>query len=196
MLKQDLRIIYKKKRACLREEDVKDKSLVISKLFKESFLSADFPNIHIFLPIENKVEINTWIIINDILFANTKNKIIISKSNIENCELSHFLYEKDTVLKKNIWGIPEPEMGIPIATENIHQVLIPLLCFDKYGNRVGYGKGFYDKFLAQCNPDVQKIGLSFFDPVDIIEDTNDTDIKMNYCITPDNIYSFNKSNLL
>ena len=64
--------------------------------------------------------------------------------------------------------------------------------FDKKGNRVGYGKGFYDKFFAQLSPKAIKIGLSFFDVEEEITDTNPLDIKLDYCLTPNNLYTFDK----
>lgn len=69
-------------------------------------------------------------------------------------------------------------------------VLIPLLAFDKNGYRVGYGKGFYDRFLAECRPDVVKVGLSVFEPIDEITDLNEFDIKMDFCITPNRVWQF------
>ena len=69
-------------------------------------------------------------------------------------------------------------------------MLLPLLAFDSKGNRVGYGKGFYDLFLSKCKPDVVKIGLSFFDTEEIIEDVFLEDIRLDYCITPDTIVKF------
>ena len=68
--------------------------------------------------------------------------------------------------------------------------MIPLLAFDKKGFRVGFGKGYYDKFLARCKPNVIKAGLSFFDPVDEINDISGFDIPLNFCITPKEIFSF------
>jgi len=69
-------------------------------------------------------------------------------------------------------------------------VFIPLLAYDKNGNRVGYGKGFYDKFLAECNPNTIKIGLSFFEPEELISDINTSDVQLNYCVTPNKTFKF------
>ena len=69
-------------------------------------------------------------------------------------------------------------------------VFVPLLAFDEKGNRVGYGKGFYDKFLAECKPEILKIGVSFFEPENIIPDVLNTDIQLDLCITPTKVYNF------
>jgi 5-formyltetrahydrofolate cyclo-ligase len=70
-------------------------------------------------------------------------------------------------------------------------VIVPLLCFDRRGHRVGYGKGFYDRYLQKCRPDCIKAGLSFFDPVDLIDDTYADDIPLDICVTPSETFRFN-----
>ena len=61
---------------------------------------------------------------------------------------------------------------------------------DEKGNRIGYGKGFYDTFLARCRPDTIKIGLSFFKPETRIDGVFKGDIPLNYCVTPEKVYTF------
>jgi 5-formyltetrahydrofolate cyclo-ligase len=55
---------------------------------------------------------------------------------------------------------------------------------------VGYGKGFYDRFLSECNPETIKIGLSFFDAEELIEGVFENDVKLDYCVTPNTVFSF------
>ena len=109
---------------------------------------------------------------------------------MESGSLIHYLLTDNTKLKTNKWNVPEPVDGIQIPPNKIEVVFIPLMAYDTKGNRVGYGKGFYDRFLQQCNPDVIKIGLSLFEPEDKIEDVFENDIPLDYCITPNKIYSF------
>jgi 5-formyltetrahydrofolate cyclo-ligase len=96
----------------------------------------------------------------------------------------------DTTFKTSAWGITEPVEGELIDAKSIDISFVPLLIFDMKGNRVGYGKGYYDKFLAICRKDMIKIGFSYFEPIDEIEDVNTFDIPLNYCITPERIYEF------
>ena len=91
---------------------------------------------------------------------------------------------------ENFFGIAEPAGGNKISPKEIDLVLVPLLAFDQKGYRVGYGKGFYDKFLSECRMDVIKIGLSFFEAEEQIADINQFDISLNYCVTPKRIYDF------
>ncbi len=88
------------------------------------------------------------------------------------------------------FGMAEPFASEKIEATDIDLVITPLLAFDKKGYRVGFGKGFYDKLLAQCKPDVIKVGLSFFEAEEKIDDINQHDISLDYCITPETIYSF------
>jgi 5-formyltetrahydrofolate cyclo-ligase len=68
-------------------------------------------------------------------------------------------------------------------------ILVPLLTFDLLGHRIGYGKGYYDRFLKLCRPTAQKIGISLFDPEDQLP-AEDYDIKLTQVITPSQFYSF------
>ena len=147
----------------------------------------DFDNFHVFMGVNKLKEINTSFIIS-ILQGRDKN-IIIPKV-ISGEHLDHYLLTDSTKLKQNLWNILEPVNGIKVEPNEIQVVFVPLLAYDLYGNRVGYGKGYYDKFLAQCGEKCIKIGLSFFEPVKKILSSSQ-DIKLNYCVTPNKIYKFN-----
>jgi 5-formyltetrahydrofolate cyclo-ligase len=69
-------------------------------------------------------------------------------------------------------------------------VFVPLLAFDKKGHRVGYGKGFYDRFLSDCKPETIKIGLSFFEAEESISAILPSDIRLDFCVTPTEIIVF------
>ena len=88
------------------------------------------------------------------------------------------------------WGIPEPVGGSVLVPTDFDIVLIPLLAFDVAGNRVGYGKGFYDRYLLNCRPDCLKIGISLSDPVDLIDDVESHDILLDIAICPAKLYDF------
>lgn len=88
------------------------------------------------------------------------------------------------------WGIPEPVGGAVVKPTDLDIILLPLLAFDLKGNRVGYGKGFYDRYLLNCKPDCLKIGISLFDPVDLIEEVESHDIPLDIAICPAKLYDF------
>ncbi len=190
MNKRELRQYYLTKRKALTEEKVVQFSRQIHDIFFSEFNVDLFSSIHIFLPIRYQKEIDTWLIINT-LRNSFSCRIIVSKS-LSSGEMRHFVLEKDTNLIENKWKIPEPNeheaKEFPI--EAIKLVLIPMLIFDKSGNRVGYGKGYYDKFLSKCLPTTLKVGLSLFEPIEKINDTDRYDIRLDYCLTPNKIWKF------
>jgi len=189
MLKADLRKKYKTLRNALSLEDIDDLSMAIAnKLLKLPIWDASF--YHIYLAIEEQKEVNTDYILN-ILSGKDKN-IVLSKSDFETKLMTHYLLTDSTVIKKNNYNILEPVGGIEIINNKIEVVFIPLLAFDIQGHRVGYGKGFYDTFLKECNPETIKIGLSFFEAEDKILDVFKGDIRLDYCVTPNKVYRFNR----
>lgn len=143
---------------------------------------------HIFLPIEKQYEVNTQYLLN-ILQGKDKH-VVLSKSDFNTMEMEHFLLTDSTKLVVNSVGIPEPDGGIAIDPSTIQVVFMPLLAYDFKGNRIGYGKGFYDRFLTQCAPETVKVGISFMEPEVQILPTTETDIPMNYCISPKKIHTF------
>ena len=187
MLKKEARKKIKEARKQLSDNEIEVKSLAIA----NQLLQLDIwenTYFHLFLPIEEHKEINTEYILN-ILQAKDK-EIVISRSNFETTSMLHFLLTDNTKINKNEYNIPEPINGLPVPTEMIDVVFVPLLAYDKQGNRVGYGKGFYDKFLSKCKPNVVKIGLSFFEPEELIEDVFENDVKLDFCVNPNEIISF------
>ncbi len=187
MNKATARSIYKVKRNELSLDERENRSLQIAnRLLKLPIW--EFEYFHIYLPIEKLKEVDTSFLLH-ILQGKDKH-IIISKSNFSDFSMQHFLLTDATKIKVNKHGIPEPEKGIEIESQKLEVVFLPLLTADLNGNRVGYGKGFYDRFLEKCKPDVIKIGLSFFEPIEEITDVNSTDMKLNYLVTHQNIFQF------
>src|SRR5690606_38494377 len=146
-------------RNALSPEEIEEKSVVIANQSLQLPI-WNYSHFHLFLSIKKLNEVNTEPLLH-ILSGKDKN-IIISKTYFDTLSIEPILLTDNTVIKKNNWDIPEPENGIPFPAEKIEVIFIPLLAYDSLGNRVGYGKGFYDRFLAKCNPDCIKIGLSFF----------------------------------
>jgi 5-formyltetrahydrofolate cyclo-ligase len=186
MLKKQLRLNYALLRNNLTTDQLHERSLAIAnKLLTLPIWNFDY--YHLFLQIPEKKEIDTSFILT-ILQGKDKNVVIPKVSG--NHILINYLLTDNTILKKNRWNIPEPVDGLEVPEEKIDVVFVPLLAFDLKGNRVGYGKGFYDNFLKKCNQNVIKIGLSPFEPAQEITDVRESDIPLNYSITPNKIYEF------
>lgn len=187
MTKQELRKKYKALRQVMPFEEIQDKSLSIA----NSVLQLDIwekTYFHIFLAMENQKEVHTDFILS--ILAGKDKEVIVSRSDFETCSMVHYLLTDNTKLVVNPYGIPEPVDGIEVPCNKMDVVFVPLLAFDTNGHRVGYGKGFYDRFLAECKPDVVKIGLSFFEAEAGDIPHNPTDIALDYCVTPERIYNF------
>ncbi|MFH4966714.1 5-formyltetrahydrofolate cyclo-ligase [Gaetbulibacter sp. M240] len=187
MTKAELRKKYKALRAELSPQQRDDLSLnIANQLLKLPIWNFEY--YHVFLTIETLNEVNTIYILN--ILAGKDKHIIVSKSNFESGAMTHYLLTDNTVLKNSAFNIPEPLDGIQIPVSSIQVVFVPLLAFDTSGNRIGYGKGFYDKFLANCSSETIKIGLSFFEPEAEDIPVFDSDIKLDYGVTPQSNYSF------
>lgn len=146
-----------------------------------------FSFFHVFLSISRNKELDTQPLLS-LLQGRDKN-IVIPKM-CPNRKLEHYLLTDASLIKENHLGIPEPIDGIEVPEEKLDVVFVPLLAHDLKGNRVGYGGGYYDTFLKKCRPDVVKIGLSFFDAVSSVEDLNENDIALDYCVTPGGLHKF------
>lgn len=189
MDKESIRKEYLPKMNALPAGEVEDRSQAIAQLFfKEFKLTKEC--VHVFLSITKNNEVNTYFIINKILREFTDVKIAVPKSDFSNGKITNFSYDESTKLKVNKLGIPEPINGTQIAAKNFDIVLVPLLAFDKNGFRVGYGKGFYDRLLATCKPETKKIGLSLFPPIESISNVEKFDVKLDCCITPEQLFYF------
>ena len=191
MGKAALRKKFLEKRRQLGTAEVENLSTAIANRFFE--LPLDKINyIHTFYPIAGRAEVDTLRISERLRTDFPHIKQVLSKSDTQNHTLSHILWDENTPLAMNEWGITEPVSGVEVLPEQLDIVLIPLLVYDKKGNRVGYGKGFYDRFLSECRSDAMKVGLSFFEPVDLISDANELDIPLDACISPKGIFTFKK----
>ena len=185
--KTELRLEYKRLRHLLSDDEIEEMSLTIAnKILTLPIWENTY--FHIFLPIKEQKEVNTEFILH--LLSGKDKEIIVSKADFETRKMTHFLLTDNTKIRKNEYNIPEPVDGIEVPSHKIDVVFVPLLAFDKKGHRVGYGKGFYDKFLSECKPNAIKIGLSFFDPEELITDVFDGDIKLNYCVTTNEVHLF------
>ncbi|HYF70511.1 MAG TPA: 5-formyltetrahydrofolate cyclo-ligase [Ohtaekwangia sp.] len=192
MLKSECRKVFHQLRLALSDTDHQEKSLAISDRFFNSVNLRAAKMLHTFLSIPRNKEPDTWIIIRRIQKEFPDIQLVVPRIISQTNTFENFYLENSNDLIPNKWGIPEPvaDTEKKVSMPEIDMVLVPLLTFDLYGHRVGYGKGFYDTFLKQCTPATKRIGLSLFDPVDKIEDAGEHDVPLHYCITPDQVYSF------
>lgn len=187
MTKKELRTKYKTLRAAFSDEEIEDLSLKIANRLLQLPI-WDKTYYHLFLTMEEQKEVHTDFIL-QVLQGRDK-EVIISRSDFEKIKMVHYLLTDNTRLVKSAYGIPEPVDGIEVPSNKIDVVFVPLLAFDTKGHRVGYGKGFYDRFLNECKEDVITVGLSFFEAEEAFIEASETDIALDYCVTPVKVYEF------
>jgi 5-formyltetrahydrofolate cyclo-ligase len=192
LTKKDIRKQYLEKRLNLQVDEITTLNRELLDQCRQLDYSA-YRMAHIFLPITEKKEADTYALVHWAREAYPKLQWALSRSDMSTAMMEHFLWKEETVLVRNAYGIPEPAGGIPLMPAEIDLIFVPMLAFDKNGQRVGYGKGMYDRFLKECLPTATTIGLSLFEPVDAIADVNENDVPLQMVITPQTIYDFKKS---
>ena len=190
MTKKELRKIYRTKRQELSEQEALVKSQQIIDLLLKNFDLKPYQNLHTFFPILSRKEINTFYLIERIRKEFPHLSILTSTTDFETHEMKTFEIQADTKLIKNQFGIPEPQHAQPFPNAKIELIIMPLLCMDQKGNRVGYGMGHYDRFLVTCSDQLIKIGLSYFSPVEYFEGVESTDIPLDYAVAADRFITF------
>lgn len=189
MTKSELRRKYLTRRTLLTEDDYRTACDSIAARFFHEVDLANVRVVHSYLPIEKNKEPDTWLIINIIQEQFPEIRISVPKINADGT-LTSYYYEGAHQLVESPFGIPEPTHGEMTPPEAIDILIVPLLVFDKKGYRVGYGKGFYDRFLQHCKSTSKRVGLSLFPPEERIDDAAEFDQRMNMVITPEEVYRF------
>ena len=145
-------------------------------------------NIHLFYPIKGKNEVNTWPIHHKLIETNQLHTSVYNTvSNQWDC----VCFNANSTFVKKRYNVPVPETFKHKKWDKIDFILMPLLCFDDYGNRIGYGKGIYDLICKYLNKSCVKIGLSFFEAHPNIIEVEKHDIPLDFCQTPLKLYKFN-----
>ena len=189
MIKQQLRKIYKQQRQSISSKE----KLKLDDLLLIQFQRLSFENISTLLtywPMPHQSEPNTHLFSSYLRYIIPGLNIAYPVCDFTSIEISAVLIDEETVYQHNAFGIAEPKEGIILPPEEIDLIFVPLLVCDKQGYRVGFGKGFYDRYLPKCRDNVLKTGFSYFAPIDKIDDTNPFDVPLDICITPEEVYEF------
>jgi 5-formyltetrahydrofolate cyclo-ligase len=187
MEKRIARKHYKEKRLALT--DVEKDKLEDLILIQFQALNPVIPDhVMAFAPLEEKKEYDPHLVLEYCRFKNPAVQFYYPLTKGE--EMVACAVTDDQPFLKNDWGILEP-VDAPAVSPTIPELIfVPLLAVDKKGHRVGFGKGYYDKFLALCREDVVTIGFSFFDPEEKISGIEKHDIPLSACITPRSFFIF------
>jgi len=182
------------RRQALTASEVSQRSEQLRNQIFQHFPVAEWRWLHVFLSLTIKNEPDTWPIIHRIWAENLPTQLAAPVVQPDGISLKHYELTPNTPLLPNRWGIAEPvaNPATEVASAQLDAVLVPLLACDAQGQRVGYGGGFYDRFLAQCRPDAVFIGLSILDeaPMADIRDVLPTDIPLHAYLTPGGVWNF------
>ena len=191
MKKKDIRHYYKEKRCQLTaSQKMKMDDLMLIQFQKASIEVPCL--IMTYAPIETLNEFDPQTITDYCYFKNPNQQLLypVMVDVDDRNTILPVLINEETKFKKNQFGMEEPTNGMEVSPDDIDMIIVPLVGFDTKGYRVGYGKGFYDRFLRLCRKDCIKVGFSYFEPVKVIEDVNQFDVKLDYCITHEKFYIF------
>jgi len=186
--KEEFRRKYRQLRKKLSEEDVHELSLRLTQQV-EKWLAwkPEWDHFHLFFPIARFTEVNTFFL--KAVLERMDKTLYTSQVIKESLKLETLKLPKDAAFFLDEWGIPVPQESLRTTSEKIEVIFLPLLAYDKAGNRLGFGKGYYDAFLAELERPVVKVGLSFFEPEDRLP-VDAHDIPLDFCITPRQIHAF------
>lgn len=190
MKKRELRKKYQHLRYELSGSEITDLENRICKRFLESVDLSGLNTLHYFMPIKEKCEFDVLRLVGLIQDRAPGLLRVVPRTGPRPGYLEHVIVTSETKFAEAGFGISEPIGGETVFPDRLDMVLVPLLCFDRSGHRVGYGGGYYDRFLASCRYDCRKIGLSHFDPVEDIADLDHHDVRLDMCVTPERMYDF------
>lgn len=174
-------------RRLLADEVWQHRCDLVAKRATQFVLQRKVQTVHLFLPIGKNKEINTWPLL--IRLNESGNRVILSRTDFKTREMTHVWYSPELKFGNDAFGIPSPLNGERANFSEVELVFLPLLACDKRGNRIGYGKGYYDQLLKDSGNGLLKVGLSITPPFDAFPFHEPHDIRLDYLITYHETYS-------
>mgnify|MGYP006273109337 CR=1 FL=1 len=154
--KEQLRQHHHFLRRSLQPNEWRSESRLIIKRLLETEKYQQASSIHTYVSMEKNREVNTTDLIAESL---KREKRVVVPRMTDDGKLTHHSINSIQQLKKNRWGVMEPENVREISIDASTLIIVPMLAADFKRNRLGYGKGYYDRFLSQV--DSYKIGLCY-----------------------------------
>lgn len=187
MEKKEIRRKMIEMRDTLPKDIIEEKSRVIQEKLYELNYYKKAKNIMFYVDTRN--EVRTLDAIKKSIYLGKK--VFVPKV-INKCDMLAVRIKNLDELKQGHFGILEPVSGEIINPKELEAVVIPGVAFDKRGCRLGYGGGYYDRFLQNLKADAIKIALAFeFQILDELP-KEEYDILMDIIITEKRIYFINK----
>src|SRR5215471_19735212 len=182
MIKSTVRKEFLQRRMDILEEDLQQQTALIAFHFRQLSL----PTVKYLLsyyPVASRREFDVSVCVELLKERNPPMRVTWPRIHIDMLDMEAGLVEKDGLFIKNRFSILEPISGAVVPVDLLDVIFVPLVAFDTRGFRVGYGKGYYDRYLSRCRPDTVKVGFSFFEAIDYIEDIEEFDVPLSFCIT-------------
>ena len=190
MTKSELRKIYLEKRASRSPFEIDLTSRAIADRFFKTVDLTDVKKLHTFIRVARTHELDTSRIYYRLWRDRADIETYAPRIELGGTKMENVFFHAASDLVENRWGIREPDGDQTAEPNDFDVILVPLLAFDSFGHRVGYGKGYYDRFLAKCRPDCLKVGLCAFAAETKIDDIHEADIKLDLCLTPNETIRF------
>lgn len=169
-------------RLTLSPTQVEEKSACIFRTLQKILDGIDPVMVYVSKPLE----VNTRDLIKYLI--TTRGRVIVPIIERETVSLRLSYLEEPSLLVDSTFHVPEPTGSeIPARPEEVKVAIIPVLGFDLKGNRLGYGAGYYDRFLAKY-PDITRIGLAFACQETSVIPCDTNDVKMDMVVTENGIY--------
>jgi 5-formyltetrahydrofolate cyclo-ligase len=192
MDKNTLRKVYLEKRRLLSQTEYERRNQLITACLINFFEAHQFHSIHTFIPIKKNKEPDTFPFIQYLWTEKPYVNVITGTSDLKKPAMSHVEIKRETRFLENRWGIPEPQDGSPYPIDSIECVLVPMIIGSKSGHRIGYGKGYYDRFLECCNRNTEFVGINLGPLLEGDSFTGQYDIPMHKMITPFEIFEISR----
>ena len=154
MNKQELRTMIRQKKRAMTEAEIEKKSAQLGRLLADSEVYRSARVIYGYLPYNQEVRTIPML---ELAIRDGK-RVAVPK--VYGDEMKFIYLDDLTRIAKGYAGIPEPIADEPIACDRDALVLMPGLAFDPKGHRIGYGGGFYDRFLAS-EPEHPTVALCY-----------------------------------
>lgn len=181
-MKESIRQYYKTLRQGIPKKEVLEKSQAITKQLIASSLWQSHDTIMLYLSFGH--EVDTEALFKRGWEEGKKLLIPICLADGHTIQASKIDHLDQLVLNQyKIRELP-PDLIQPVAPEDIQLCVVPGIAFDKQGNRLGFGAGYYDRFLARLNPATPKVALAFTKQLSMEPlPTDPYDLPMDYICT-------------
>jgi len=189
MIKKNVRKEYLQRRMDTPEEDLQQQMALMAFQFRKLTLPP-VKFLMSYSPLLSRREFDVSVCEDMLKIQNPSLQIAWPRIDEQTRDMDAVIMQRGGLFTKNRYNVLEPISSTIIEPEVLDVIFVPLVAFDERGYRVGYGKGYYDRFLARCKPGIIRVGFCYFEPVRPIEDVHQFDIPLNYCITPYRTYEF------